>query len=406
MHQNMGKLEYEVSTSLSQNLDIDRRTFYLQHLNQSLGHLNRSVSIFEDLYEVETMDSSTSAEFVHSIQLLAGVNCDAAGSVSLVDDAHKYAHAIRLWEKAINAARLSLQGITVGVQYENFPVILFNAAICYNEAKLFASARQLLQEAIQIMESNSDTAKYADVYQNAKDLNRSLVSSHTDSASEMSDLSISSEFKSTKERVLNVVLPSGEKKQYSIAAGEENGIIVAGNDEWVECEDNDLNCEVFEVYEDEDEGIATNTSTKAVLVQNSTLDGSTLVHINSISQPANESDFSFVESIASCDEEAAHPDDPSIYEGLTEDEAMELRYTRERYARFAARTRSCNVNVTSSMLPKIQEIIQDTSKEVQKFEVESIGECALELKKIHAKLDRILLEFDQLRNELRDRKGK
>ena len=120
-----------------------------------------------------------------------------------------------------------------------------------------------------------------------------------------------------------------------------------------------------------------------------------------ISQSVDESVVS-VETITSC--AIAVPDDPSIYDGLSEDEAMELRYTRERYARFVAQTQSCT---ESSALSEIEESILETVDEVNEEKIlkaKANFECDTELKIIHSKLDRLLFEFQQLRSELTARK--
>jgi hypothetical protein len=344
MHQNMGKLEYETSVVFS----IRGEKFLTsanKHLNQSLTQLNASVGIFETLYTLSNMDTSTSIEYIHSLQLFAGVSCDAAENLP---SQNKYDSALALWNKAILSARSSLHGLTVGIQYENFPVILYNAAICFNSAERWQAATKILNESIAVMESIKSSGseiilpKYKDIYANAKHLLQSLQS-RTSSSSEVHDLSLDASSSATidQDRVLQVVLPSGERKTYTVAPSEV-GLDGAGLGEWVECEETDLNCEVFEVYDDEPEddaliskGVQRSTSSNAT-----TRNGSIAVDqegVISIDSSLSPSILTYAGSVQ--DDESVIADDPSIYDGLDDEEKEELRYTRERYARLASRSR-------------------------------------------------------------------
>ena len=351
MHQNMGKLEYETSIAFS----VRGQQFLIsanKHLNQSLTQLNASIGVFEKLYTLSTMDTSTSMEYIHSLQLFAGVSCDAAEQLP---SQNKYDSALALWNKAILSARSSLHGLTLGIQYENFPIVLYNAAICFNSGERWQTAKKILHESIAIMESiksqqfsGSDPIlpKYKDIYANAKVLLQSLLSKTSITAEISHEFSLDSS-SAAQDRVLQVVLPSGERKTYSVAPSEV-GVDGVGIGEWVECEETDLNCEVFEVYDDEPDDDAliskdvqsTNTSTTTSSSSRSSSRNYSIVQDQEvIGVDSSHSVSNLTDAASATGGDSVIVDDPSIYDGLDEEEKEELRYTRERYARLASRSR-------------------------------------------------------------------
>ena len=329
MHQGMGKLEYETALEFSlRGTNYSARA--LKHIQQSLRQLNASIGIFEEVYSPSEMDSSTAMEYVYSLQLHAGVACDEVTNFHPMETEKKFEGAIQLWKKAVSSARKSLHGLKVGVQYENLPVVLYNAAICFNSSGQWTTARQLLNESIGMMdglryqEVNGQEAvlpKYKGIYENAKFLLQVVESKELNATEVAADDVGLFENEAKKDRVLNVVLPSGEKKQYTLAA---NDIAVDDLDqgEWIECEDTDLNCEAFEVYEDDDGEVDSSLISKSVPVS--------LTGVNITSEAAK----------VSAEVDVSVENDSSLYDGLDEEEKEELRYIRERYARQAARTAS------------------------------------------------------------------
>ena len=412
MHQNMGKLEYETSVAFS----LRGQQFHvsaMKHLNQSLKQLNASTEIFENLYTLSSMDTSTAMEYIYGLQLFAGVSCDAAGNLQ---SQNKYENPLALWNKAISSARSSLHGLTMGIQYENFPVVLYNAAICFNSGERWQAAKKLLNESITIMEGiksqqlgQADTVlpKYKDIYENARIVLQSLQtkSSRLETSHELVETSSSST--ANPDRVLQVVLPSGEKKTYTVASSEsgQDGI---GLGEWVECDEADLNCEVFEVYDDEpnDDIISKDVQRSPSL--------NTTQYSDNIAPVAIDINTSLPHvsiPVSAKGDDSAMIDDPSMYDGLDEEEIEELRYTRERYTRLASQHRSDGGGELAELqqqynndpsVARPEASASDVEQMGSSNEVKNLNDEALKksIQAIEKKLDNIMQELQNLKVQL------
>jgi hypothetical protein len=139
----------------------------VQYFQKAEEQIARSVSLFEILFADEPtvsttsssssssssssppplwMDSSAQLEFVHSLQLQAGIVCALAhhhhhqkqqgqeqeqGHTVEAEQEQRMATVNTLWTRTIARARRHTGGLAAGVHFERLGVVLFNAALCH-----------------------------------------------------------------------------------------------------------------------------------------------------------------------------------------------------------------------------------------------------------------------------------
>lgn len=158
MHQNLAMSYYEEAMRLQQETATLKTSSSAaatttntirSHLSKALQHATSSVAIFEQYFQ-NTLEGSTMMEHLQSIQLQAGISCMMT----------QYMEAVSYWHAAIDKARRNTRGLHIGIHYERLAIVLYNAAICFMDAQDQLQSKEYALEAkkvvLQLIQANSN----------------------------------------------------------------------------------------------------------------------------------------------------------------------------------------------------------------------------------------------------------
>ncbi len=136
MYQNLGKMEYNLALNITS--DDEQK----KHFLKSKDFYSNSLHIFEKTFSGST-DSSTNREYAIVMQMVSTLSC-------LLED---FDNAKNMWQNTILKARSNLKGVSFGIDVDVLIMILYNAAVCYHEAKLYDDALLFLSEILNTYKS-------------------------------------------------------------------------------------------------------------------------------------------------------------------------------------------------------------------------------------------------------------
>lgn len=190
MYQNLGKMEYNLALNITN--DDERK----RHLFKSKDFYINSLHIFEGTFS-SSNDSSTNREYAIVMQMVSTLNC-------LLEDFYT---AKNMWQNTILKARNNLKGLTFGIDVDILIMILYNAAVCYREAKLYDDALLFLSEIL-------------NTYKSQQTLHNSYLN-------------------------LAYLLQSRIMEERKLFDEDSSGFnIIYNSEEWEDCDEGDTDCEV------------------------------------------------------------------------------------------------------------------------------------------------------------------
>ncbi len=329
LHQNLGIMYYEEYQRLSTESakEVNVREELLRKAKRSTKF---SLEIF-DRYFQQTNDSSTQLEYLHTVQLLAAIYC-------IEKD---YSHGLSFWQRAVDEAMQSTKGLQVGIHFEKLSIVLFNAAICFREGQKPLKALELLKQSkdtlnqliLEKRSKHSNELVYNKQMDDIQYLFKMVTNYLNDTEVEFNQLSSSKNLnlksqspeplhdspaiRKSDTPVMKMIHNADGSVKYipedvlsQLKPGSEDDY------EWEECSDleND-DCETFYVHEE----------------QISPSDGA--------SQKVKEEKVHIEIS-----ENKVVNDESYLYEGLSEEEALELSEIRKRYARATSQSVPDSIN--------------------------------------------------------------
>jgi hypothetical protein len=359
---NLSRHMFRILDELEENL-MDESRFVPQHM-RALLYQNLGIVLFEEFQKVKMVDllaearnnienslaifnqptfslssdSSVQLEHLQSIQMLAAIDCLN----------HQFGSGISFWKKAILKARQNTGLLTTGIHYEKLSIVLYNAAICYQENNESSTALNLLTDSKLMVESLIES-------KNAKSFNSASSSSST-FQQEIQDLEfLLSSIESYRNHLQELIrdqpkaIPEGINRMKTIQTEQGvkyipaiiNNHIDAKDDddyEWEECLDFEADgCESFYV---------TNETEESNVLDN---------------------------------------DDERLYEGLSEEERLELMDIRSRYGKYTEKQK--DKKITGGAIDSTEE---DKVEGLRK-ENDHLKEKLKKLERENDKLKRILV---------------
>jgi tetratricopeptide (TPR) repeat protein len=398
LSQNIGIIYYE---------EYHDKVPHSAYLEEAKQHISSSLTLFQQHFS-NSNDSSTQLEHLHSIQLLAAIFC-------LQKD---YSHGISYWKQAIEKAISNSGGLTVGLHYEKLAIVYYNAAICYQEGNEKLTSISLLKSSKSILLQVLNDKK--EFYEKQKNIEKETpsLSSLTSSFSSENTIASSSEALQSQpiqdiENLLTAVNHYLQETEAMISSVKEEQLLqqqrqpkeaenlmkmIRQSDgtikyvkseplvepsskepadnvdeyEWEECADFEIDgCETFDVI---DERTPTAFSPPRIEKKSS----------NPVSPTAL--------TAANPDKNAAPvvDDESHLYEGLSEEDRLELMEVRKRYARVTAQQ---NVMET-------ERIVVDIESKQERHQSTSVGTS--DSSKIIALLEEktvLIKEIEELKRE-------
>jgi hypothetical protein len=366
---NLSRQMFRILDELEENL-MEESRFIPQHM-RALLYQNLGIVLFEEFQNVKIVDllaaarsnienslaifnqptfslstdSSVQLEHLQSIQMLAAIDCLN----------HQFGSGISFWKKAILKARQNAGLLTTGIHYEKLSIVLYNAAICYQENNESSTALNLLIDSKLIVESLIES-------KSAKSFNSASPSSSA-FQQEIQDLefllsSIESYRNHLQELVRDQpkVIPEGINRMKTIQTEQGVKYIPTIGDERADAKDDDdyewEECLDFEA------------------------DGCESFYVTSETEGSNVLDN----------------DDEHLYEGLSEEERLELMDVRSRYGKFTEKQKDSKT-IGGAILSNDEDKIEGLRKENEDLK-EKLGKSQREI----VKLERILVSHSFLLN--------